>query len=155
MAKITEKIPFTTVAGAFVDEAEKFSPLSRRGVDGKFTPTGWNAKVSLTSSLHGAPFRFETLEPKAVYEALAGVLNAGFIAKVGPSALVTDLGVPSVGTVGSEQFVVLGDNLVALAPQWLLLENSVLRPGKTGQDAADIEFVVSRIIPGRYNEVLR
>lgn len=152
MAK--EKIPFTSAPGFFVSEAGVEGELFHQNLSGEFVPTGFKGKVDLDKQLHGAPIRFESLSKADVEKALAKVKSYGFVADLGDTALVSDLGVPAVGAVTVEKFVVLGDRLVALAPQWVLLNNSVLEPWKRGQSFDDIAFTVSKIVPGRLNEAL-
>lgn len=157
MAKSKFTVPVTSAANCFVDATGEFRPVFRKTWDEKFLPTGVEVKVELDKQLNGISFRFETVSPADAQKALAKVqeMIPGVIAKVGPGVLVQNWGVPAVGTVGSEVFVFLGDDLLALAPQWILLENSPSKPHLVGPTGEDIQKLFSQIHPGRWNEVLK
>jgi hypothetical protein len=157
MAKSKFNVPVTSAANCFVDATGDFRPVFRKTWDEKFLPTGVEVKVDVDRQLNGVPFRFETVSPADAQKALARVkeLIPDVIAEIGPGVWVQNLGVPAIGTVGSEVFVFLGDKLLALAPQWILLENSPSKPHLVGPTGEDIQRLFSQIHPGRWNEVLR
>lgn len=150
-----ELVPVTSAANCFVRELGVLGPVFRKGLNGAFEDTGVRMSVHTDTQLHGVPFRFENCSSVDCQKALARVkeLMPGVIAKLRPGAVVFDWRVPAVGTVGTDTFVVLGDDLVALAPQWVLLANAVSEPGKIGPTALDIERTVTGIRPGRFHEV--
>lgn len=148
------KVPVTSAPNCFVERVNVMGPVFRKRLDGSFEDTGVRAEVRDDRFLHGVNFRFENVSSADARKALAKVkeLIPGIKANLGVPAWVHEWGVPAVGTVGTDAFVYLGDNLVALAPVWVLLANSAWVPGQLTQ-AADIEKTVQGILPGRWSEV--
>lgn len=147
-------IPITSAANCFVDGMNEMQPVYRVDGDGNVSETGVLMSVS-QQTLNGAPWRVEAVSFGTAQKALATVKGffPGMNVKLMSAAPVLSGGMPAIGTVNTNLFIVLG-GLVALAPAWILLANSALTPGKIGITAADIEGTVSALRPGIWGEVI-
>ncbi len=146
-------IPITSAANCFVDEMNVMTDVYRRVADGSYAETGVRMSVS-EGTLHGANFRMENVSfaTARLAEAKVKKFFPGMVVKIMGSDVVTDKGMPAIGTLGTNFFIVIG-NAMALAPAWLLLANSI-KPGVMTVEASDIEFYVQQRGAGLWNQIL-
>jgi len=147
-------VPITSAANCFVDGMNEMQPVYRIDGDGNVSETGVFMSVSV-ETLNGAPWRLESVNFATAVKALNRVkqMFPAMSVKLTASSSVTAGKLPAIGTANANLYVVLG-GMVALAPAWLLLANSVLTPGVSGISAADIEATVSRLRAGIWGEIL-
>jgi hypothetical protein len=139
-------VPITSAPNCFVDGMNEMQPVYRIDGDGNVSETGVQMSVS-QQTLNGAPWRVEAVSFGTAQKALAAI--RAMFPQIGSvrlmaSSVVTNSGMPALGTANTNLFIVLGSR-VAIAPAYILL---------TSVTADAIEAQVSKLRAGIWGEIL-
>jgi hypothetical protein len=145
--------PITSANSSYVDATGSFQPVYRVDEQGEIIETGFS--MSIIQESGPVPRRSENCTLAMARAAADRVKRElpGVVVKIISGAAVDEGKYPAIGNAHTNFHILIG-GAVAIAPVWILLANSTLRPAAIGQDAKDIEKQVAGIRPGIWGEIL-